>query len=80
MVASDLAFVHLAAVADLHDQHHIGRLDAVDDAVVADAEAAGASEAVAKGLAELEGVGGELLSFTGLSADAGRGCVASVRI
>jgi hypothetical protein len=45
---------------DLHDQHHIGRLDAIDHAVVADAETAGASEAVAQGFAELEWVGGEL--------------------
>jgi len=55
-----LVFVHLAAVPDLHDQYEIRRLDAVDHTVVADAEAAGASKAVAQGLAELEGVGGEL--------------------
>ena len=51
---------------DLHDEHDIGGLDAVDHAVVADAEAAGAAEAVAQGLAELEGVGGELL-FDGVA-------------
>ena len=56
-----LVFVDLAAVAELCDQDDVGRVDAVDHAVVADAEAAGASEAVAQGLAELEGVGGELL-------------------
>jgi hypothetical protein len=47
-------------LADLHDQHDVGRLDAADHAVVADAEAAGASEAVAQRLAELERVVGEL--------------------
>jgi len=56
----DLLFVHLAAVANLHDQHDIGRLNSVDHAVVVDAEAAGASKAVSEGLAELEGMGGEL--------------------
>ena len=47
-------------MADLHDQDLVGGLDSVDHAVVADAEAAGASEAVAQRFAKLEGVGGEL--------------------
>ena len=64
-----LVFVHLAAVADLHHEYDIGRFDAVDHAVVADAEAAGASEAVAQGFAELEGVCGEL------GFDLGLGCL-----
>jgi len=55
-----LFLVHLSPMTDLHDEHDIGGLDAVDYAVVANTEAAGASEAVAEGLAELEGVGGEL--------------------
>jgi len=55
-----LLLVHLSPVADLYHEHHVRGFDAVDDAVVADAGAAGASEAVAQGLAKLEGVGGEL--------------------
>ena len=43
-------------MSDFHDQHDVRGLDAVDDAVVTDSQAAGASEAVAQGLAELERV------------------------
>jgi hypothetical protein len=44
-------------VPDLHDQNHVGGVDSIDDAVVADAEAASASKAVAQRFAELEGEG-----------------------
>ena len=48
-----LLLVHLSPMTDLHDEHDVGRLDAVDHAGVAHAKAASASEAVAEGLAAI---------------------------